>query len=66
LVGSNQTHAVSYGTEAGLFQQSGVPSVICGPGNVREAHRPNEFIELSQVEECTAFLRRLIDRLAAG
>lgn len=60
LAGQNQTHAVSYGTEAGIFQVGGVPAVVCGPGNIREAHKPDEYIELSQVAEGEAFLRRLI------
>ena len=64
LAGSNQTYAVSYGTEAGIFQQAGVPTVICGPGDIGQAHKPNEFITLSQVDECTAFIGRLVDHLA--
>ena len=60
LAGQNQTHAVSYGTEAGIFQIGGVPAVVCGPGNIREAHKPDEYIELSQVAAGEAFLRRLI------
>jgi acetylornithine deacetylase len=64
LTGSNQTYAVSYGTEAGIFQKGGVASVICGPGCISVAHRPDEYVETSQVEACTAFMHRLIDRLA--
>lgn len=64
LAGSNRTFAVSYATEAGLFQAAGVPTVICGPGNIREAHRPNEYIEPSQIAACEAFIRRLLDHLA--
>ena len=64
LVGSNRTHAVSYGTEAGMFQAIGVPTIVCGPGNIREAHKPDEYIELSQVEACVGFMRRLIARLS--
>lgn len=64
LVASNRTHAVSYGTEAGLFQAAGVPTIVCGPGNIREAHKPDEFIELTQVEACVGFMRRLITRLS--
>lgn len=64
LAGSNQTYAVAYGTEGGMFQQGGVPTVICGPGNIAQAHKPDEFIELSQVEACTGFMRRLADYLA--
>lgn len=52
--------AVSYGTEAGLFQQAGIPSVICGPGNIEQAHRPNEFVSLAQLAQCEAFMLRLI------
>ncbi|MCW5732367.1 MAG: acetylornithine deacetylase [Alphaproteobacteria bacterium] len=64
LVGSNRTHAVSYGTEAGIFQDVGIPTVVCGPGNIREAHKPNEFIEMTQVEACIGFMRRLMQRLS--
>ncbi|WP_062111898.1 acetylornithine deacetylase [Aureimonas sp. AU40] len=55
--------AVSYGTEAGLFQAAGVPSIICGPGSIREAHRPNESIGLEDLESCRAALRRLFAEL---
>lgn len=54
--------AVSYGTEAGLFQQAGIPSVICGPGSIEQAHRPNEFVALEQLAQCEAFLLRLAER----
>lgn len=60
LAGQNQTHAVSYGTEAGIFHEAGIPAVVCGPGNIREAHKPDEYIELSEVASGEAFLRRLI------
>jgi acetylornithine deacetylase len=53
--------AVSYGTEGGLFQQAGIPTVICGPGNIEQAHRPNEFVTLDQIAQCEAFMVRLID-----
>ena len=52
--------AVSYGTEAGLFQQAGIPTVVCGPGNIEQAHRPNEFVTLAQLAQCEAFMMRLI------
>ncbi|MBT7756726.1 MAG: acetylornithine deacetylase [Rhodospirillaceae bacterium] len=64
LTGSNQTYAVSYGTEAGIFQKDGVASVICGPGSISVAHRPDEYIEISQVEACTDLMHKLINRLA--
>jgi acetylornithine deacetylase len=51
---------VSYGTEAGLFQQMGVPSVICGPGDIAQAHSPNEFVSLDQLAQCEAFVGRIL------
>lgn len=51
--------AVSYGTEAGLFQEAGIPTVVCGPGSIEQAHTPNEFVSLEQLAECEMFLRRL-------
>ena len=65
LVGSNQTYAVSYGTEGGIFQQGGIPAVICGPGNIEQAHKPDEFIALDQVGQCESFMKRLIQELRA-
>jgi acetylornithine deacetylase len=52
---------VSYGTEAGLFQKMGVPSVICGPGDIAEAHRPNEFVALDQLAQCETFMNRILE-----
>jgi acetylornithine deacetylase len=66
LTGRNMVEAVSYGTEAGLFQVAGIPSIICGPGNIAQAHKPNEFIELSQVDACETFMRRLADQVCSG
>lgn len=60
LAGQNATQTVAYGTEAGIFHVAGIPTVVCGPGNIREAHKPNEYIALDQVAEGEAFLRRLI------
>lgn len=60
VAGSNRTYAVSYGTEAGLFQRSGIPAVICGPGSILQAHRADEFILLQQLDQCATFLERLI------
>ncbi|MBV7485388.1 acetylornithine deacetylase [Bordetella sp. BOR01] len=55
---------VAYGTEAGQFQQAGIPAVICGPGDIQQAHRANEFVALEQVAQCHAFLSNVIDSLA--
>lgn len=63
LVGQNRTFAVAYGTEAGHFQKGGVPTVICGPGSIEQAHRADEWIALSEIEACAGFLRRLADTL---
>ncbi|HEX3912656.1 MAG TPA: acetylornithine deacetylase [Steroidobacteraceae bacterium] len=52
---------VSYGTEAGLFQEMGVPTVICGPGDIAEAHRPNEFVALDQLAQCEGFMDRVLE-----
>jgi acetylornithine deacetylase len=52
---------VSYGTEAGLFQKMGVPTVICGPGDIAEAHRPNEFVALDQLAQCENFMDRILE-----
>ena len=59
LAGQNETYAVPYGTEAGLFQRAGCSSVICGPGSIDQAHQPNEFVAISELERCLAFLGRV-------
>lgn len=64
LTGQNARESVSYGAEAGQFQQAGLQVVMCGPGSIDQAHQPDEFISLSQVEAGTAFMRRLIDYLS--
>ena len=60
VTGSNRSHAVAYGTEAGLFQKAGIPSVICGPGSITQAHKADEYIALNQIDLCAVFLRRLV------
>ena len=54
---------VTYGTEAGVYTAGGIPCVVCGPGDIGDAHRPDESIALDQLAECEAFLARLIDEL---
>ena len=66
LAGQNETFAVSYGTEGGLFENAGFASVIIGPGDIAQAHAADEFIEESELEKCTAFLERLADYAEAG
>lgn len=60
LAGANSTHAVSYATEAGLFQEIGIPAVICGPGSIEQAHKPDEYVEVSELRKCEQFMRRLV------
>jgi acetylornithine deacetylase len=62
LAGQNETFAVSYATEAGLFQQGGSDAIICGPGDIAQAHTANEWIAKSELDRCMAFLGRLADR----
>lgn len=60
LTGENGTHAVSYCTEAGLFQEIGIPAIICGPGSIEQAHKPDEFIAARELAKCENFMRKLI------
>jgi acetylornithine deacetylase len=64
LAGSNRTRAAAFATEAGQFQSSGLPTVVCGPGSIEQAHKPDEFIERSQIEAYVGFLQRLAGELA--
>jgi acetylornithine deacetylase len=61
LAEANATHAVSYATEAGLFQDAGAASIVCGPGDIAQAHTANEWIAVEQINACMTFLRRLGD-----
>ncbi len=65
LTRSNRTCAVSYATEAGHFQRAGLPTVVCGPGSIDQAHKPDEYIEESQLAACGVFLQRLASELSA-
>ena len=64
ITGDNASHVVSYGTEAGQFQAAGYSAVVCGPGDIAQAHQPNEFITVAQFEAGHAFMRKLVARLA--
>lgn len=66
LSGSNGTGKISFGTEGGLFQEAGLPTVICGPGSIEQAHKPDEWIYLDQIALCEDFMERLVDRLNAS
>jgi acetylornithine deacetylase len=65
LTGDNGSHVVSYGTEAGIFQRVGWSTVVCGPGDIAQAHQPDEYIETSEFEAGERVLRRLIGELCA-
>ncbi len=65
LTGDNGTHVVSYGTEAGIFQRVGWSSVVCGPGDIAQAHQPDEYIEIGELAAGERLLRRLVDDLCA-
>ena len=56
LTGDNSREVVSFGTEAGLFQEIGISTVVCGPGSIEQAHKVDEFIELNELKKCLKFL----------
>jgi acetylornithine deacetylase len=59
LSGEPRTTLVAFGTEAGLFKNSGIPTVVCGPGSIEQAHQPDEFVSLEQLARCEAFMQGL-------
>ena len=63
LSGVRDIDKVSFGTEGSQFQRAGIPTVVCGPGSIEQAHKPNEYVTLDQVAQCERFIRRLIDRV---
>ncbi|UYV36080.1 acetylornithine deacetylase [Rhodobacteraceae bacterium D3-12] len=66
ITGDNASHVVSYGTEAGQFQEAGYSAVICGPGNIEQAHQPDEFITVAQFNAGHRFMERLLETLKEG
>ena len=63
LVNSSARHKVAYATEGGQFTNAGIPTVICGPGSIEQAHKANEFVELDQMAECDVFLDKVLGSL---
>ncbi|NPC55801.1 acetylornithine deacetylase [Caenimonas sp. S4] len=59
LSGEQRTTQVAFGTEAGIFKNSGIPTVVCGPGSITQAHQPDEYVSLEQLARCEAFMRGL-------
>ena len=56
ITGDNSREVVSFGTEAGLFQEIGLSTVVCGPGSIEQAHKIDEFIKLDELKKCINFL----------
>jgi acetylornithine deacetylase len=63
LAGNNEIGKVSFGTEGSQFQRAGIPTVVCGPGSIAQAHKPNEYVTLDQIGCCDEFLRKLMSRM---
>jgi acetylornithine deacetylase len=64
--GNPETRTVSFGTEGGLFQAIGVPTVVCGPGSIEQAHKADEYVTLAQLSQCLSFMDAVAERIAAG
>ena len=64
LTGDNSRNVVSFGTEAGLFQEIGISTVVCGPGSIEQAHKVDEFIELSEIKKCIQFLNGIKEKFS--
>jgi len=63
LTGERDIGKVSFATEGSQFQRAGIPTVVCGPGSIAQAHKPNEYVSLDQIARCEAFLRRLMTHM---
>lgn len=65
ITADDEARKAAYATEAGLFQQAGIPSILCGPGSIEQAHRANEFVTVSQLEKCEKFLLEVVRKFNA-
>ena len=61
LTGDKERHKVAYATEGGQFTNAGIPTIICGPGSIEQAHKADEYVKLSEIERCDGFLQKLLD-----
>ena len=61
LTGDTQRHKVAYATEGGQFTNNGIPTIICGPGSIEQAHKADEYVKLNEIERCDSFLQRLLE-----
>ena len=66
LASEDRTTLVAFGTEAGLFKNAGIPTVVCGPGSIEQAHQPDEYVSLEQLARCELFMERLASSSAIG
>ena len=66
LTGANTTTTVSFASEAGLYQQAGIPAIVCGPGSITVAHQPDEYITRAELAAGQAFLDRLLEWARSG
>ena len=66
LAGTQETTLVAFGTEAGIFKDAGIPTVVCGPGSITQAHQPDEFVSLEQLARCQAFMKGLANTNELG
>lgn len=66
LTGSNDSHFVPFGTEAGLFQELGIATIVCGPGSIEQAHKADEFLEIGQLKQCLNMLDKLAHSMKAA
>ncbi len=66
LASEDRTTLVAFGTEAGLFKNAGIPTVVCGPGSIEQAHQPDEFVSLEQLARCELFMERLASAPVIG
>ncbi|AOG24967.1 acetylornithine deacetylase [Acidovorax sp. RAC01] len=66
LAGEQRTTLVAFGTEAGLFKNAGISTVVCGPGSIQQAHQPDEYVSLAQLARCEAFMQGLARTTSIG
>ncbi|WP_186473695.1 acetylornithine deacetylase [Psychrobacter sp. KCTC 72983] len=65
LTGDDERHKVAYATEGGQFTNAGIPTIICGPGSIEQAHKADEYVEMIEIERCDGFLQKLLDSCTA-
>ena len=66
LTGDDERHKVAYATEGGQFTNAGIPTIICGPGSIEQAHKADEYVELNEIVRCDGFLQKLLNSCAVN